>query len=86
MVLSLEERKNILDREISKYTKQGWRVVSRTDTSAQLVRDKGASCLVALILALFLLVPAVLYLLLYKGTEGLYIEVDEDGNIRVTRT
>lgn len=86
MALTIEERRQILEQEIAKYVKQGWRVISRTDTSAQLTRDKRASCLLALILALFLLVPAILYLLLYRGTEGLYIEVDEHGNVHVTRT
>ena len=86
MALTIEERRQILEQEISKYVKQGWRVVSRTDTSAQLTRDKRASCLLALILALFLLVPAILYLLLYRGTEGIYIEVDEHGNVHATRT
>jgi len=86
MTLSLEERREILDREIAKYVKEGWRVVSRTDTTAQLLRDKSASCMLAFILALFLIVPAILYYLLYRGTEGLYIEVDEAGEVHITKT
>lgn len=85
-VLSLEERKARLDQEISGYAKMGWRVVSRTDTTAQLTKDKTASCVVAIILALFLIVPAILYLLLYKGTESLYLEVDEEGKVTKTRS
>ncbi len=86
MQLTMEERKVILDKEIHKYVKKGWRVASRTDTSAQLERDKHASCLLTLILALFFILPAVLYLLLYRGTEGLYIEVDERGRVRAVRS
>jgi len=82
--LPMEEREKILEAEISKYVKLGWRVANRANTSAQLVRDKKASCIVALVLALFLIVPAVLYLLLYRGTESLYIEVDEKGVVRTT--
>lgn len=82
--LPIEERKNILESEISKYVKQGWRVTTRTDTSAQLTRDKKASCGLALILALFLVVPAILYLLLYRGTENLYLIVDEQGKVDIT--
>jgi len=84
--LGAAERKKILDAEISKYVKLGWRVNSQTDTTAQLVRDKKASCGVAFILALFLIVPAVLYLLLYRGTENLYLEVDDQGKVSRTAT
>ncbi len=85
-VLPLEERKARLDQEISGYAKMGWRIVSRTDTTAQLTKDKAASCVVAIILALFLIVPAILYLLLCKGTESLYLEVDEEGKVTKTRS
>ena len=80
----IERRKEVLEKTVSKYVRQGWHVISRTETTAQLSRDKRASCLLALILALFLLVPAVLYLLLYRGTENLYIEVDEQGKVKIT--
>jgi len=83
--LSAEQRKEILEKEIAKYVKLGWHVINRTDTTAQLSRNKQASCLLAIILALFLIVPAILYLLLYRGSENLYIEVDEQGQIAVTR-
>ena len=75
----------ILEKEVGKYARQGWRIVSRTDTSAQMTRDKTASCLLALILAIFFVLPAILYLLLYRGSENLYLEVDERGKIIATR-
>jgi hypothetical protein len=84
--LSLEERRVILEREVSKHTSQGWRVVSRTETSAQLERQTQANgCLGLLLLACFI-VPGILYFLLYKGTEGLYIDVQADGRVRATRS
>jgi hypothetical protein len=52
--------------------------------AAQLTRQTPASCGLALLLAIFLIVPAILYLMLYHGTESLYIEVDEAGNIKAT--
>jgi len=85
MTISIEERKEILEKEVGKYARQGWRIVSRTDTSVQLTRDKTASCLLALILAIFFVLPAILYLLLYRGSENLYLEVDERGKITATR-
>ena len=84
-VLPIEERRKILDQEVNKYITQGWHMVSRTDTAVQLSRDKRASCLLAMLLAIFFILPALLYLLLYRGTENLYIEVDDYGRITATR-
>lgn len=82
--MTVDARKARLEQEINKYVAQGWRVISRTDTTAQLQRDKQASCLLALILAIFLIVPAILYMLLYRGTENLYLQVNEQGQIQAT--
>ncbi|GIL15494.1 MAG: hypothetical protein BroJett039_06670 [Chloroflexota bacterium] len=83
-VLSSDERKHILDQEINNHQRQGWRLLNRTDTTAQLAFETKASCLIAIILALFLIVPAVLYLMFYKGTKKLFLEVDEQGHIKAT--
>ena len=79
--VNLEERSAILQRIIVKYVDLRWRVVSQTQTTAQLTRDKRASCLVALLLCLLFILPAILYLLLYKGTENVYLEVKENGQV-----
>jgi hypothetical protein len=78
---TIEECKAVLAREIVKYVDEGWRVTSQTDTTAQLTRDKRASCLVAILLAILFILPAVLYLLLYRGTENLFLEVNGDGQV-----
>lgn len=83
-VISIEQRRAILDEQIARAVRGGWRLATRTDTTAQLVRERRASCLVALILCLFLIVPGILYVLLYKGQRGLYIEVDELGRVHTT--
>ena len=85
ITISIEERKEILEKEIGKYVRYGWRVISRTEISAQMTQDKKPSCLLALILAIFFVLPAILYLLLYRGSENLYLEVDERGKITATR-
>ncbi len=82
--LTFAERKEILDREVDKYLRQGWQLMSRTDTSAQLLYETKASCLVALVLALLLIVPALLYLMFYKGSRKLFLEVDEQGAVKAT--
>jgi TRAP-type mannitol/chloroaromatic compound transport system permease small subunit len=78
---TIEERKAILTKEIVDYVDQGWRVISQTDTTAQLSKDKRASCLVAILLAILFILPAVLYLLFYRGTENCFLEVTEDGRV-----
>lgn len=45
--LTTEERSNLLQREIQKYVKDGWRVQSSTATTAQLVKPKKFSFLTA---------------------------------------
>ena len=78
--LSIEERSEILGREINRYVRQGYRVVSRTDTTAQLVKPKEFSLFWAIIGFLFL------YLLYYlsKKDETLYLEVLPNGQIAKT--
>jgi len=83
--LSIQERAVILERELNKYIHKGWHIVYKNETSVQLSRDRRASCLLALILAFFLILPAILYLLLYRGTENIYIAVDEFGKVIIIR-
>ncbi len=80
----IEERREILQKEISKYVKDGYRVVSQSNTSAQLTRETGPSLGLACLLSLLLLLPAILYLIFYKSKENLYIEVDEKGLVQIT--
>ena len=82
--LSIEERRAILDREIKRYVKRGFRVISRTDTTAQLVKPKKFSFFWAFIWFLVLIVGFVIYLLYYvsKKDETIYLEVDERGRIK----
>lgn len=83
-VITIEARRAILDAEIANQVKTGWRVVSRTDTTAQLVKDKGPDGCITIFLLLFFIVPGILYMILYKGSENLYLEVDDRGNVKRT--
>ena len=80
---SLDERRAILQREINSYIRRGFRVVSQTDTTAQLVKPKHFSLFWAIILT-FLIVGIILYLLYYltKRDEVVYLEVDEQGRMK----
>lgn len=82
--LSAQERKAILDVEVSKQAQLGWKLSTRTDTSAQLTKNKGPNITIALLLLLIMILPGILYLIFAKGEVSLYLEVDEFGNIQRT--
>ena len=78
-----EQRQAILAAEIRRFAGQGFRVVSQTETSAQLVRPKTFNLILALLGLLFLVVGLFVYLLYYasKRDELLYLAVAEDGTV-----
>lgn len=80
---TLEERQALLQREISSYVSRGFRVVSQTQITAQLVKPKKFSCLVAIICLILAVLPFILYLLYYlaKRDETVYLEVNPQGRI-----
>ena len=84
---SIEERSAILDREITKYIKRGFRVTARTDTTAQLIKPKKFSFLWAFLWLLCFGVGVFVYLIYYwsKRDETAYLEVTSYGKIRKTK-
>ena len=84
--LSVEDRRDILETEVTKYVKQGYRVTSRTDTTAQLVKPKKFSKLWAILWFCLLIFPFVIYILLYmaKKDKTIYLEIDKLGRIKRT--
>ena len=85
--LSIEQRREILQREINKYIRQGYRVINQTDTTAQLVRPKRFSCLWATFWLFMLIVGLLVYIFYYmsKRDEQIYILVDEYGRVQTRR-
>jgi len=85
-VLSVDSRRAILDKEISHYVKRGFQVVSRTDTTAQLVKPKKFSFLWAMLWLLCFGIGLLVYLIYYaaKRDEQIYLEVGASGKIRRT--
>jgi len=87
--LSLSERTEKLTREIVKYTNQGYRVVSRTDTSVQLVKPKEPfNFLIALVGLLIVIVGLLIYIIYYfsKSDDAVYLVVSETGKVLVSGT
>jgi zinc-ribbon domain len=81
---SLEARREILQAELRRYTRKGYRVVAQTDTTAQLVKPKTFSCLIAGVLLVFTFGTfLVLYLIWYlaRKDKQVYLEIDEGGQV-----
>lgn len=80
-IASSATRRAALQNSIAGYLGQGYRVVSQTDTTAQLVKPKSFSCLLAVVLFLLGVVPLIIYLLFYLASKDqqVYITVDEFG-------
>lgn len=83
-MLTEPERSAILDAEIQRWVGQGYRLVTRTSTAAQMVKPKSFSVAVAIFGLLFLVVGLLIYLLAYaaQSDEALYLSVDEHGRIQ----
>jgi len=85
--MSTDDRQTILQQEINKYVRRGFRVVSQTSTTAQLVKPKKFSFLWAALWLLVFGVGIFIYLLYYaaKRDKQVYIEVDPSGRVRYRR-
>ncbi len=79
----LETRRAALQARINQYLSQGYRVVSQTDTTAQLVRPKKFSCLIAVLALLVLVIGLLIYLFYYMGKkdDSVYLTVDDYGRV-----
>lgn len=76
-----------LQKEIQRYVKQGYQVISQTSTSAQLVKPKKFSCLIASLSFLLVGIGLIFYLFWYASQKDtiLYLQVDESGRVKTTR-
>ena len=85
--LSIENRRTLLEGAIAKYVTVGYRVVSSTDTTAQMVRPKKFSFLWATLWSLVFGVGLLVYVFYYtsKKEDTLYLSVDERGRVKATR-
>jgi len=81
--MDIQQRRDILQREIAGYVKRGFVVQSQTDTTAQLIKRKKFSFLWALLWFLLAGVGLVVYLIWYaaKRDQSVYLSVDEAGRV-----
>lgn len=76
--------RTILQDEIRRQIQIGWTLTGQTDNSATLTRKGSANGLITILLLLLAILPGILYALLARPTETLFIQVDAYGTI--TRT
>jgi hypothetical protein len=81
--LPLDRRREILQREISSYARRGFRILSQTNTTAQLLKPKKFSFLWALLWFLLFGIGLLIYLLWYwsRRDETVYLEVTPTGRV-----
>lgn len=74
-------RTALLDKEIGNYAKRGYRVISRTPTTAQLLRPKTFSFLWCLF---WIWTGCLVYIVWYlaKRDSQVYLTVDANGKVR----
>ena len=82
--LSQDERSAILERVVTANVQQGWRVVSQTQTQAQLVKGKPTNHLLHLILSLVTLgiwIPVWIAVAIFAGEKQKFVQVDTMGRV-----
>jgi uncharacterized BrkB/YihY/UPF0761 family membrane protein len=82
--LTIAQRSYVLEEEIHRFVARGYRVVSKTDVTAHLVKARRFSILWAFLSFLVLAVGLLVYLVYYitKGEDTLFLEVDPYGEVK----
>jgi rubredoxin len=82
-VLSEAERATLLDDQIERFAWGGWRLTTRTPTTAQLVKPKQFSAVAAILWFLVCGVGVLVYLFLYlaQQDEMVILTIREQGQV-----
>ena len=83
--MTMEHRRNLLQREIVKYVNQGYQVQSSTDTQVVLSKKKKIRLITHILIALltagiWLIVPLIQ--IINRKQNTIILSVDQFGNIR----
>jgi hypothetical protein len=81
--LTEAERSDMLDDQLERFARDGWRVVRRSPTTAVITRPKRFSVGTAIFSALFLLIGLVIYLVVFAARRDPIsrLIVGEDGRV-----
>lgn len=80
--ISIEQRAAVLQQRIAWYISQGFRVISQTTTTAQLVKPKTLSCLWVILFGITI-IGLIVYVVVYLMSKDkqVYIEIDPAGQV-----
>ena len=83
--MELAERTEVLEGEIQTWSRDGYVIVDRSATTAQMSRKKAFSCLAATLSFLFFGIGFLIYMFWYlsKRDEIIYLSVDANGKGKV---
>ena len=80
-ILTDEEITVILHKRINAYLRRGFRVISETNKSVQLVKPKNFSCLAFVILFCLGIIPGIIYYLICRDVT-VHLDIDKYGKIK----
>jgi len=85
---TMEQRREILQQYIYAYIQQGYRVVSQTDTTAQMIKPKQFSLLAAIFWLFVFVIGLLIYIFYFmaSGDQQMYLEVDLYGQVKTVAT
>jgi hypothetical protein len=66
---TIEERKAILEVEINRPLRRGWRISSRTEFGCQLLIDKKRDTFTVVLLFLFFILTGIFLFIIYSGKD-----------------
>ena len=84
--LALDQRRLVLQQSVAHYSAHGYRVVSQTDTTAQMMRPKRFSFVAAVLWFFLFGIGLLVYIFYYlaKRDSLLFVQVDEFGKVTAT--
>lgn len=86
-VLTSTDRRETLAAVVQRQSEMGWKVISQTETQAQLVRGKPTNHLLHLILSLVTLgiwIPVWIGVAIFSGEKRRFVNVDAYGRVSVS--
>ena len=85
--LSLDARAEIIAGTVANFNRQGWRVMSQTQTNAQLVKGKKTSHGLHIFLSIITLglwIPVWILIAVTTGEKAKFVAVDELGKVTIS--
>ena len=85
--LSLDARAEIIAGTVANFNRQGWRVMSQTQTNAQLVKGKKTSHGLHIFLSIVTLglwIPVWILIAVTTGEKAKFVAVDELGKVTIS--